>query len=87
MTQKERAEYRKQRREAEAAMISRIDQEMLDLMGRLRRYTYCSQRGVIRGSIDARFGDKAASCRLRGRSDRPRVEACYFLSARSTVAS
>jgi hypothetical protein len=45
MNKKYRDEYRRQKRAESAAQISSLDQEMLELMGRLRRYTYGGELG------------------------------------------
>jgi len=45
MNKKYRDEYRRQKRAEWAAQISSLDQEMLELMGRLRRYTYGGELG------------------------------------------
>jgi hypothetical protein len=45
MTAKYRAEYRRQKQAERAAQISPLDREMLELMGRLRRFTYGAELG------------------------------------------
>jgi hypothetical protein len=45
MNKKHRDEYRRQKRAEWAARISSLDQDMLELMGRLRRYTYGGELG------------------------------------------
>jgi hypothetical protein len=55
MNKKHRDEYRRQKRAEWAARISSLDQDMLELMGRLRRYTYGGE-----------LGDKSARGRGKG---------------------
>jgi len=45
MTAQYRAEYRKAKRAEQAAQISLVDQEALQLMEKLRRYTYGGELG------------------------------------------
>jgi len=45
MTAKYRAEYRKAKRAEQAAQISLVDQEALQLMEKLRRHTYGGELG------------------------------------------
>jgi hypothetical protein len=45
MNKKYRDEYRRQKRAESASQISSLDQEMLELMSRLRRYTYGGELG------------------------------------------
>lgn len=54
MTAKYRAQYRKQKRAEEAAKISRVDEEALELMRKLRTHTYGAELGDGPRAVAAR---------------------------------
>ena len=59
MNKKYRDEYRRQKRAESAAQISSLDQEMLELMGRVRRYTYGGGRAVAAKALMQAIDDMA----------------------------